>query len=37
MWFNGVPNIILDNTVIIALIVWKDYNCQDWKYVSDYG
>ena len=35
MWYNGVPN-TLSGTKHITLIVWKDYNCQDWKY-SGFG
>ena len=31
MWYNGVPN---SRGNFAALIVWKDYNCRDWKGVK---
>ena len=37
MWYNGVPNPDLGTNFIGTIIVWKDYNCQDWKSISDYG
>ena len=37
MWFKGVPNDYLPTARIVSLIVWKDYNCQAWKTISDYS
>ena len=33
MWYNGVPNTASGHCV--TLIVWKDYNCKDWKNIAD--
>lgn len=35
MWFNGVPNSVLGASSIATLIVWKDYNCQNWNYIAE--
>lgn len=32
MWYNGVS--VTNPSYIIAAIVWKDYNCRDWKVLS---
>ena len=31
MWFNGVP---ATTVKVVTLIVWKDYNCKDWKFIG---
>ena len=36
MWYNGVPAPTFGSTKLFALIVWKDYSCQEWKYIG-YG
>ena len=35
MWYNGVPQNLFGSSMIITLIVWKDYNCQDWKNIAN--
>ena len=34
MWFNALPQVSLRGR-IASLVVWKDYNCQTWKYIAD--
>ena len=32
MWYNGVPSKNVND--LVTLIVWKDYNCKDWKKIG---
>ena len=33
MWYNGVPH-PYEDSFVATVIVWKDYNCQDWKNID---
>lgn len=36
MWVNGVPiTFSTPNNRIVAVIVWKDFNCDKWSYIGD--